>query len=230
MAGQRSLFKYYADQRWGEAFLNGHFRFWSLAYFRDLEGTGARSDAHEGTGIFQPEGGLQVTNKTRGTRFTMPSHAFRSTVRYNEIFVFCISRKLSATIWDEFGSVMCVEITDIPAFCGRVVSRLPANARFPGHPRRERIGQRVEYYDASDAPNTRWALPDRIAVSKLAVFARQEEFRLVFSTTGALDFENVSVTLKPADAPHAAPASDHSFYDVDVGSLRDICRVHDTSP
>ena len=141
-----------------------------------------------------------------------------------------MSRLVSAALWDEFGSVICVEITDIPAFCRRVVSRLPANARFPGRPGRERIGQRVEYYDASDAPDTRWALPDRIALSKLAAFARQEEFRLVFSTTGALDFENVALRLKPADAPPAAPASHHTSYDVDVGSLRDICRVHEMSP
>ena len=196
MARQRSLFKYYAERKLAEAFLDGRFRFWSLAYFRDLEDNGVRGDANEGTGIFHPDGGLQVMDETQGRSFTLPSHAFTSTARCDEIFVFCMSRLVSAALWDEFGSVICVEITDIPAFCRRVASRLPANARFPGRPGRERIGQRVEYYDASDAPDTRWALPDRIALSKLASFARQEEFRLVFSTTGALDFENVALRLK----------------------------------
>ena len=230
MARQRSLFKYYAERKWTEAFLDGRFRFWSLAYFRDLEDNGVRGDANEGTGIFHPDGGLQVMNKTQRRSFTLPSHAFTSTARCDEIFVFCMSRVFSVALWDEFGSVMCVEIADIPAFCRRVASRLPANARFPGRPGRERIGQRVEYYDASDAADTRWALPDRIALSKLAEFARQEEFRLVFSTTGALDFENVALELQPADAPPAASASRHAPYDVDVGSLRDICRVHEMSP
>ena len=193
MARQRSLFKYYVERKWAEAFLEGRFRFWSLAYFRDLEDNGARGDANEGTGIFHPDGGLQVMNKTQGRSSMLQSHAFTSTARCDEIFVFCMSRVFSAALWDEFGSVMCVEITDVPAFCRRVASRLPANARLPGRPGRERIGQRVEYYDASDAPDTRWALPDRIALSKLAEFARQEEFRFVFSTTGALDFENVAL-------------------------------------
>ena len=230
MAKQRSLFKYYAERKLAEAFLDGRFRFWSLAYFRDLEDNGVRGDANEGTGIFHPDGGLQVMDETQGRSFTLPSHAFTSTARCDEIFVFCMSRLVSAALWDKFGSVICVEITDIPAFCRRVASRLPANARFPARPGRERIGQRVEYYDASDAPDTRWALPDRIALSKLASFARQEEFRLVFSTTGALDFENVALRLKPADAPPTAPASHHTSYDVDVVSLRDICRVHEMSP
>ena len=230
MARQRSLFKYYAEPKWAEAFLDGRFLFRSLAHFRDLEDDGVRGDVNEGTGIFHPDGGLQVMNKTQGRSFTLPSHALTSTVRCDEIFVFCMSRVLSAALWDEFGSVMCVEITDIPAFCRRVASRLPANARFPGRPGRERIGQRVEYYDASDPPDTRWALPDRIALSKLADFARQEEFRLVFSTTGALDFENVALRLKPADAPPTALASHHTSCDVDVGSLRGICRVHEMNP
>ena len=230
MARHRSLFKYYADRKWTEEFLRGRFRFWSLAYFRDLEDNGVRGDANEGTGLFRPSGGLQGTNQTQGTRFTLPSHAFTSTARCDEIFVFCMSRGFSAPLWDEFGSLMCVEITDVPTFCRRVASRLPANARFPGPPERERLGQRVEYYDAADAPDTRWALPDRIALSKLAEFAYQEEFRLVFSTTGALDSQNVALRLKLADAPTAAPASHHRFYDVDVANLRDICRVHEASP
>ncbi len=230
VAQQRSLFKYYADRKWGEEFLDGRFRFWSLAYFRDLEDSGVRGDANEGTGIFHPNGGLQVKNETQGISFTLPAHAFTSTARCDEIFVFCLSRVLSAALWDEFGAVMCVEITDTRAFCRRVAAHLPANARFPGRLGRERIGQRVEYYNASDAPDTRWALPDRIASSKLAEFARQEEFRLVFSTTGALDFENVALRLEPADAPPAPSASHHASYDVAVGSLRDICRVHEMSP
>ncbi len=230
MAKQRSLFKYYAERKWAEAFLDGRFRFWSLAYFRDLEDDGVRGDANEGTGIFRPEGGLHLMNETQGRSFMLPSHAFTSTARCDEIFVFCMSRVFSAALWEEFGSVMCVEIADVPAFCRRVASRLPPDARFPGRPGRQRLGQRVDYYAASEAPDTRWALPDRIALSKLDKFARQEEFRLVFSTTGALDFENVACRIGPADTPPAAPAPDHASYDVDVGSLRDIGRVHRMSP
>ena len=228
MARKRSLFKYFADRKWGEAFMDGRFRFWSLAYFRDLEDNGVRGDENEGTSVFRPDHGLQVTNKTQGARFTLPLHAFTSTARCEEIFVFCMSRVFSTDLWDEFGSVVCVEITDIRAFCRRVTFRLPANAQFPGRPGRERIGHRVEYYDVAEPRGTRWALPDQITLSKLDDFAHQAEYRLVFSMTGALDFENVALRLQPADAPPAARTGHHRIFDVDVGSLRDICRIHET--
>jgi hypothetical protein len=72
-----------------------------------------------------------------------------------------------------------------PGVLRRVETGLRAGAIFPGRPGRERIGHRVEYYRVSDAADTRWALPDRIALSKLTEYAWQDEFRLVFSLTDA---------------------------------------------
>ena len=76
MARQRSLFKYYAERKLAEAFLDGRFRFWSLAYFRDLEDNGVRGDANEGTGIFHPDGGLQVVlpSSSVGEESLSPNH------------------------------------------------------------------------------------------------------------------------------------------------------------
>ena len=192
-------------------------------------------DLSEAGLIPEPETAFSMADPTAGrcspsvgiNRLSVnPAHGCRSSPWYH----FCTSRVFSAALWNEFGSVTCVEVRDIPAFCRRVASCLPANARFPGLPGRERIGQRVEYYHPSDAPGTRWSLPDRIALSKLAEFAHQKEFRLVFSTTGALDLDNVALRLERVDAPLAPSASRHVSHDVDVGSLRDICRVHAMTP
>ena len=70
MAQKRSLFRYYAEQKWADAFVDGRMRFWSLSYFRDREDKGVRGDANEGKGIFAPEGGLEITNHTQSTRFS----------------------------------------------------------------------------------------------------------------------------------------------------------------
>ena len=59
-----------------------------VAYFRDIEDNGVRGDANEGTGLFHPEGGIRGMNHTQGRSFTLPSHAFTSTARCDEIFVF----------------------------------------------------------------------------------------------------------------------------------------------
>lgn len=205
-------------------------RFWSLGYFRDLEEQGVRGDVNEGRAHHRPEGGLDVTNHTQGTRFTMPAHRLTSEVKQEEILVFCASRSLSRRLWEAFGASVCIEIRDIPAFCARVETGLPAGATFPGRPGRERIGHRVEYYRVSDAADTRWALPDRIALSKLTEYAWQDEFRLVFSLTDALAFQNVDLALAPADASPPAPSLEHTFHDAAIGSLRDLCRVHAAPP
>lgn len=200
-------------------------RFWSLGYFRDLEEQGVRGDVNEGRAHHRPEGGLDVTNHTQGTRFMMPGHRLTSAVKQEEILVFCASRSLSRRLWEAFGASVCIEIRDIPAFCARVQSGLPAGATFPGRPGRERIGHRVEYYRVEDAADTRWALPDRIALSKLTDYACQDEFRLVFSLTDALAFQNVALALTPTSAAPPLPAQKHAFHDAEVGSLRDLCRV-----
>lgn len=73
-------------------------------------------------------------------------------------------------------------------------------------------------------------LPGRIASSKLADYSRQDGFPLIFSVTGALAFQNVSMKLTPGGAAADTPVMDHGFHDAGVGSLLDICVVHKTKP
>ena len=82
-------------------------------------------------------------------------------------------------------------------FCSRIEAALPPAAKFPAQAggRPARIGRRVEYYREAEGGNPRWALPDMIATSKLNSYAWQNEFRLVFSLTDALEFEKVDTRL-----------------------------------
>jgi len=226
----RSLFKYVDDRRWAEAFVHGQIRFQTLATFRAWEEQGVRGDENEGKALFAPVEGLEVTNFTQGTRVRMPAHRFTSAARQHEIFVHCLSRTFSRALWDEFKAVACVEVRDVPAFCARVAAALPAGARFPGRPGHERIGNRVEYYRAQDPIGARWALPDRIAHSKLEGFARQDEFRLVFSLTDALGFEKVSLKIEPQETASVVPAGQGAPFDLVGPSLADICKVHLARP
>jgi hypothetical protein len=174
------LYKYFAELKWAEAFLDGSMLFRSLSYFRDLEDKNVREDEKEGVSVFQPEGGLIIHNETQGTTLTLPGDGLETVVKQDEIFVFCVSRSLTDERRERFKAVACVEISNIGAFCDRVTAALPSNAKFPGLPGRQRIGQRVEYYCESGDCNPRWALPDVIATSKRETYAWQDEFRLVF--------------------------------------------------
>lgn len=217
---RHSLFRYFDQRQWADAFLNGNLLFRPLSYFRSYEDQ-IRGDTNEGVAVFEPAGGLVITNHTKGTTFTLPGHRLESAVRQDEIFVYCLSRVRTAELAAEFGSIICVEIRNIPEFCRRVQVAMPVGAEY--------VARRVEYYKATDAANPRWALPDMIAMSKLDVYSRQAEFRLAFSTTGAMDFENVTLQLVHGDGepPPRPPAPDH--HPVLVGSLWDICRLHEIS-
>jgi hypothetical protein len=226
MRRTRSLFKYYSERRWAEAFVQGELLFRSLAYFRDYEDEETRGDRNEGTAIHRPRGGLVINNQTQGKTFTLPDHAFVSRAKQSEIFVFCLSRSRTDEHRTRFKGVACVEICDIPAFCRRIQAALGPGATFPGRPGRTRIGHCVEYYREEDAAGTRWALPDLIATSKLDTYAWQDEFRLVFSLTNALAFENVELRLEQ-DVVNPGNPDEHKTHLVKAASLSDICRLHE---
>jgi hypothetical protein len=215
------LYRYFDQRQWGDNFLAGKLLFRPLSYYRAYEDHQVRGDKNEGVAVFQPAGGLVVTNLTQSTTFTLPNHRFESAADQNEIWIYCMSRVRTAELAAEFGAVTCIEILDIPAFCRRVKEALPTDAEF--------FAKRVEYYRVTDAASPRWALPELIAFSKQNTFFRQAEFRLAFSTTGAMRFENVALQLVQGDgtAPPSPAGPDRQL--ISVGSLRDICLVHEIS-
>ena len=224
---RRSLYKYFTEKKWADAFLNGEVLFRSLAYFRDYEDKCVRSDQNEGVSVHQPEGGLIVNDLTHGATFTIAEHAFESTAKQEEIFIFCVSRSLSDEMRERFGAVACVEIFDTRTFCNRIeTALLPFRASFPGCPGQKHIGHRVTYYKKTDAVGPRWALPDMIAKSKLYDYKWQQEFRLIFSRTDALEFENVSLCLSPDNAEKPRNPVEHQSFPLTV-RLSDICHLHD---
>jgi hypothetical protein len=194
--------------------------FRSLAYFRDCEDA-VRGDEYEGTSRFLPDGGLQITNQTQGTQFTLAEYAFESTVKANEIFVFCVSRRLGDDLAKEFNAVVAVEITRMATFCERIRAALPPTATFRA--------RRVDYYPQSEGGNPRWALPDDIATSKLDRWSYQEETRFIFSLTDALTFETVKCQLSRRTTRTPAKPEEHLCHLLKVGSLRDICRLRELS-
>jgi hypothetical protein len=223
---RHSLYKYYDKQQWANAFLDGKIRFRSLSYFRDYEDEQVRGDKNEGKIIFSPDGGLVLNNQTQGYTSKIPWR-FTATVHLEEIFVFCLSRSFTQELRKRFSAVACVEIFDIRKFCARIESALPTTATFPGKPGRVRIGQTVEYNEETDSCNPTWACPDMIAALKFKTFAWQNEYRLVFSLTNALAFENAEYALVRNGSSQQSKPTEHRHYDLNAGSLRDICRLHE---
>ena len=217
---RHSLYKYYSERKWAEEFLDGRVLFRSLSFFRDYEeDKDGRRDQNEGTAIFRPEGGLIVNNKTQGRTFNLPHHAFKSTAKQEEVFVFCTSRSHTDERREKFHAVVCVEILNIKMLCERIEAALPPKAIFRG--------RRVEYYKETEGGDPRWALPDKIATSKLDSYAWQDEYRLLFCLTDALAFEKVTLRLVRTTPEKLGNSAEHHEYLVKAQSLRDICRLHE---
>jgi hypothetical protein len=221
---RHSLYKYFTDRKWAEAFLEGEVLFRSLAYFRDYENEDkdekVRKDCKEGNLVFGPPGGLIVSNQTRGTSGTLPGFRMESRTKQDEIFVFCASRSFSEELRDRFGAVVCVEILKIAAFCRRITRALPHNATvFAG---------KVIYYEPDQGPEERWALPDLIARSKFKCYEWQHEYRFLFSITDALAFENANYRLIRGDLKEPPKPEEHLDFPVHAKSLRDICRIRES--
>jgi len=158
----------------------------------------------------------------------MPNAAVEFFVKAGEIFVYCLSQSESDEMRERFDAVACVEIFDAKAFCRRVQKALPWKASFGGRPGHERLGHHVDYYKMTDDPNPRWACPDLIATSKLDTYRWQDEFRLVFSLTDALRFENITGRIVQGEVRSRTPnSSEHDHYDVRLGNLGDIAVLNE---
>lgn len=141
---------------------------------------------------------------------------------------YCLSKSQIAEMRERFNVVACVEIIDAKAFCRRVEKALPWRAAFGGRPGHQRIGHHVDYYKVTNDPNLRWACPDLIASSKLDTYRWQDEYRLVFSLTDALRFENIAGRIVQGEVrSRTATSSEHHHYDVRLGDLNDIAVLHE---
>lgn len=220
----KRLYRFFDDVRWAEQMVLGSLRFRTLAYFRDYEDGLVRGDEHEGTSVTRPDSGLEITNKSQGLSSIEPNTAFESQVKGGEIFVYCLSGADTPRIRREFNARASVVVSDVPEFCRRAQNAI-AGATFGGRPGREQIGHPVEYYDPAKPPAARWACPDLIACSKFERFGWQHEFRLLYSKTDALKFENVGVSVVVGAPKRVPDISQHHAEVIELGDLSDIATL-----
>ncbi len=214
-------YEYFSKREYAEAFLDGDVLFRTLSYFRDREDRESRQiigDEHEGTRSFMPSGGLIVTNHStrQHLKFVEP-WAFESVVKAGEIFVFCVSTAYKESLVSEFGAVACVEISNQSKFFDRLRPVLPSQAKL--------IWGKVIYYERGAEPKAEWAIPERIAKSKLQQFSCQGEYRFA-SVTDALNFGKTRQRLIGRAVRPKGDPTEHHWHMLRFGSLRDICTLH----
>jgi hypothetical protein len=214
------LYKY-LPYPYAERFVaSGEVMFRSLSYFLACEHD-ERGDDLEGTHVYEPAMGLEITKQT-GEKVRMQG-SFRSGVREpDKLFIFSTSTLLSADLAQKFKADACVEIADIDRFVTRLRTAL---RRKPRAKLRTLIHGNVKYYRTENPPEEVWALPERIVMHKPQRFAGQCEYRFAFSTKAdAFNFENVNTTLVRGQ-PARLPIANYPFMLLKLGRMSDCCRV-----
>lgn len=217
-----SLYKYLPEKYVGDFVHKGAVLFRSLSYFRDYEDAQVRGDEFEGTKLYSPQQGLEVTLTATQEKIVLP-HSFESTANEGDIFVFCLSTVLSAELATQFQASTCVEILNPNRFIAGVRAAL---LRRPSIKSKMLVHGEVKYYTPDERPIVDWALPERIAMSKLSLYSRQQEYRFAFAINGAFQVENTRLRLVSAGERKFPRADAHSERLFKLGSLAKVCKVH----
>jgi hypothetical protein len=179
------LYRYVSD-RWLDGFVrHGELLFRALSYYRDFEDDQIRGDDFEGTRVYQPDEGIQISNLTSGSQVRLP-HAFESTADQDNIFVYCLSTELSPELAKRFNASACIEIQDPEKFISMVRAEIPPKYKIQA---KQLVHGSVYYYTKQEPPIVDWAVPCRIALSKQKEFDWQSEYRLAFAVGNAFGIE-----------------------------------------
>jgi hypothetical protein len=216
------LYKY-LPAKYVQSFVReGAVLFRSLSYFRDYEDAQVRGDEFEGTRLHRPHGGLEITLTESQQKIALP-HSFESSANENDIFVFCLSTLLSSGLATQFKVRACVEIHNPARFISAVRSAL---LRRPSIKSKVLVHGEVKYYTPDQPPVVDWALPERIAMSKLSAYIPQHEYRLAFAVNDAFRVENTQLRLVPPGERRHPRATSHPERLFKLGNLTNICTVH----
>ena len=193
-----------------------------LSHFRVVEDDEVRGDARDGVLQHAPEGGLDIRGLDgKPFQLAIDAKRFVSSVKCDDVFVYCLSNQRSDLIAEKFGQY-CIEINSVETLLHRLRRRACATSKID-------YGQlkcgSIEYRSEAQAPLADWALPEKVAFIKPERFAWQNEFRLVLPKYGAFDVENVILTIESGE-PIQPPAPTQQAIFIDVGNLTEITKLH----
>jgi hypothetical protein len=217
-----SLYKYLSS-KYLEAFLSrGEVLFRALSYFRHYEELEVRGDRHEGVLLFSPSKGLEVRKSGAHEVSHLPM-AFEAKVQDREIFVFCLSTCRSPELAAEFNADVCVELTEPESFVAAIQQTLVSR---PSLKSKRLVHGLVTYYEPEAPPWAKWAVPEYVALSKLAQYKRQAEYRLAFGRRHAFDVSNVKTQLTSTHGMAEVTHLGHPKTVLAAGTLGTAWKVH----
>lgn len=217
-----SLFKYMPEKYLDGFLKNGELLFRSLSYFQDYEDT-TRGDEFEGVKLYKPTSGLEITKTETGEKILLQDATFKSHVNTDVIFIFCASNLLSNELATDFKSNICVEITNIAKFISGIRGAL---AVCPSIKDKQLIFGEVNYYPINKPPIIDWALPEKIALSKLDYYQKQCEYRFAFAINNAWHMSNTRQTIDFGSNHTRSMRLVYPEKIFKIGNISKFCKIH----
>jgi len=215
------IFKYFAREEHARDLIdNGRVRLCTLGTYHVFEDEEVRRDPSDGLLRYKPEGGVTIN---QGDRTFRTSLAFVSVVKVNDIYVYCMSNKLSEELAARFNSPFCVEIQNCLGFVGRIRRHVRLRSQLD---HANVFARSIDYRGFEREPGADWALPERLAFIKPEAFAWQDEFRIVIGNKGALGAENVDTHLEADGCDLAVAYEERDPLMLRIGDISTIATLH----
>jgi hypothetical protein len=218
------LYKYLAEEEYARALIRkGQVYARPLSYFRAFEDELVRGDPHDGKLRYEPEEGLLLTKESGEVVAMPPGCRFRSSVKAEDIFVYCLSTERSGEIAEKFECPWCVEVIEPHRLLGRITRHVRLRSQLD---RQGIYSRTVDYRKLTSPPGADWALPERVAFIKPERWAWQKEHRIVFGRKGAFAVENVDVAIEPEGLESASPDAGDDPLIMHIGDLSPFTLLH----
>ena len=137
--------------------------------------------------------------------------------------MFCLSNRYEESLFEEFESDACIEITDVPQFIQR--TRIALARLASKHPK-GLISSPVTYYKPNVPCDANIKDATALPFLKDEIYSHQSEYRLVFGTRKAFRLEQRLILNTDYDFRASALQGTPKEKQIRVGSIADITVVH----
>lgn len=217
------LFKYVSEEKFALAFMNrGEVFMQTLANFRGYEDNDVRRDPDDGRLRYQPADGLPVNVEGRESEAPWAGWRLTSSVKEEDVYIYCLSTEKSEYLAQRFESPFCVEIENPIGLIGRIRRSVRLRSQLE---RKQIYHGSVDYRNLEVIPTVDWALPEKIGFMKPEGWDWQCEYRIIVGKRGAFDVENVRMTLETGPQP-ITPIVNHPPLVLTLGDFSRGTRLH----
>lgn len=217
------LYKYLPSKFVNSVIRKGTLLFRNLSYFRQYEDN-RRGDPLEGFHRDNPDNDITIKNLSTG-KVINGDFSFLNSTNTDLIQIFCLSKTLDRSLFEEFEADACIEIIEVDEFLRR--SRIAVKRFLPAHSSGLLFGS-VKYYKENAPAGFDIKNPKNLSFAKGIHYQHQEEFRMVFGSKKAFNLTQQIVINQRYDFIGEAKKGVPKEKQVKIGSIDDIVKIHYT--